>query len=563
MSAKELTIFVQNVSQSEDITKVKRLFSMYGKVNDVFWEESKLYVKFEDSESAKKAETALTREKRYLSDDLDEVIATRLCNLKPDILVILHLIDSEIKLFENYFKDKEYFDKFIKIITNKGPLDVGVIYFKQTIDYDALISELKNSNIFNKRYYYERQFYTPPEKKELIARKIEERTLFVNYLYTKLDDSKIVSLFSQYGKVLDIFHMRKYEMPLINILMDTKQNAKAAIRGLNFMRINNQIETLSVSPYQHRFLNHAPAGLLVVNEIEESFSSAELFREFDKFGEVMQVSVCPVSYSFVCFVLFKDFARALNAATNCKRKNLYLFPPIDAMLAIRLFPQQILNPNFTCVTFGHNPNRAAPFIRNEIDPEHESIDFFTVHDKKTDTQICATRFRTINAMRKTLLSYLERNPNTRFELIGTSTYQKAFDLFTSMPLDDQDDERLFYAKGVSEEYTNKELRHKFEKIAKVDAAFHINRSHTILVQFSRGIDKNDPRLLDLFPAPIYLEKVYHPIDMKKTDYHMSKGELSATLSPARYILENGKYSQKELKEMNQNQIIGLIAGQPL
>ena len=314
--------------------------------------------------------------------------------------------------------------------------------------------------------------------------------------------------------------------------MDTQISAKNAFQSLNFSKVPDNIQPLYLVPYLNRNIKHkSSAGLLICNEIGPTFNSSDLFREFSNYGDLYAINVSPVAKGFVCFVLFKHYADAIAASDKMENTIIY---EVDPILGTRFFAQNRRSPNFTFVTFGHPQISAAPLLHKKIDPSSLSSLVYTVYDKCNKTRTLVLKFDSEDSLNKVVNDYIQKYPNSHYELIGTSTYQAVFDSIRLLSF--HYTEPLYLVRNIDDRITNYNLRLGFEKFAPVSVAMHINMDNYAIVQFKQPINNHDEKLLRLFPNPIFLEPVLHGKTNIETEENLSQSEYNAQFQPQKFIL---------------------------
>ena len=531
------TILVENIPLSYSEANVVMFFSKYGKVVRVFRENSSLFVQFNSNQTAKKAASELRMHKRYIGKG-PEVKARVVGENYPDSLVIVYVSKEDVDLFQKYFSGKDYVESFTPLIINDNVALITVVNFNRVIDYQSLIIELQKINPKANNLFYNivPHIFIGEDNIESIGIDYEERTLFINSLFLDLSDDYIHSIFSKYGKVLFIHREFKYSLPLIFILMDTRENAQKAFHSLNFSKLPNSIHPLFIVPYLNRYMNHCQAGLLILNEIEATFNTKQLFQEFEQYGEIYAINVCPVTKSFVCFILYKQFLDAQVAKSKCKRKNIFVYS-VDAILGTRFFATMRQSPNYSFVTFDYPKIEASPKMHQLIDPNSLCSYYYSVYDENRMKRTLVLEFHSEKLLNKVVDDFILKHPNSHYELIGTSTYEAVFQYFNVRPHSEEyTQQALYYVKNASNILSNRDLRIAFEKIARVSAAMHINKSHYAIVLFEESIDEDDPRLLRLFPNPVFLEPIMNYNRGGLSNDSLSQSEINAKLRPAAAIL---------------------------
>ena len=481
-------------------------------------------------------------------------------NKKHDILIIFNIFESFLKNYENYFRAKAGIVSWHPLFTSKGFGSLIAINYE--FDLEELINDLKAKDLLPNTVAYKIVPYFDCKKEELYkyAKQFEERMLFVNGLYLNTTEQNICDHFSKYGKVEMVSGMIKYEVKIYSILMDTKENAKRAQRELNFSYIESSIYPLHVASFLHRRLFHDVAGLLAINELSPEFNSVDLFNEFSEYGEIYALNVCALSRSLVCLVLYKRYNDAFNAMNLCKRKNVFLFPKMNAIDGTRLFSMQRLYPDLTLITFGHPLYKAYPILRKEMDENLEMTDFYAIAGEHQ--KVCVSSFKTVRQLTNTIKRLLKKKQITRYEIVSSSMVFRAYELFPQLEIEDFVKKKIFYAVGITPNLSNRELREAFEKVCRVRSVSLINRQNVALVMFSRNVSKTNEKLLNILPNPVFLEDVMNRMVESEKPGNMSNGELNAIYMPINEIIDavcridsnKKKYAEDRLMKMDKNKL---------
>lgn len=480
---------------------------------------------------------------------------------KPDILAIYNVKEKELKDYQNFFKPIPEFNELVPIKTPKGITPLVIVTFKSQIDIDALIVKIRNNIAINTVAYQKMPYCNLKDDSPLlIARSFEDRLIFLNSIDRRYSEEEIYGIFKEFGKIIFIDIIQKYEVYIVSILMDTRENTRRAIDVLNRTRFHDQELPVGVYPFLERTLYHKLAGLLVLNELEPDFDAKKLMDKFKEWGDVYALSVAYINGSFVALILYADYQSASNAKIKCTRENTFLFPKMNAEIIIRAFSQRRPDPDLTLVTFD-NPNYPNFYFREKY-PRAVNIETVRNGDKRT---LVAT-FKNTKDLIDEVKNLVQQN--RRYEIIGSSTFNRCFDYFKTLRIESSWNKKIFYARGIDPGLTNKDLRIKFSKIKDVEACLHLYQESTALILFKKSVDKNNKDLLTLMNNTVVLDNLVNfvtPVS-KMPERSQSVGDIKPGFQPVAEIIKNVSERMPELKNcvdknaatyINSDQIIEL------
>ncbi|EAX92299.1 hypothetical protein TVAG_337190 [Trichomonas vaginalis G3] len=544
-------IRVEGFDEQTSEQSIKQKFNTYGVILSVTKDKKAFIIEFATVEAACAAKQKANG--LPISCQQTATIFFDYPNM-PDFLAIQNCKEEKLPEYKSYLKTIPEFDEMIPFRTDKGFTSLVIATFSEQVDFDKLIQNIKEK-FPTEPTAYEKVPYCNLSNDSLhqIARSFEERSIFMNNLNHRIPEEKITEIYSKYGKVIYVDISFKYEVYIITILMDTKENAQKAIEELDKTVFVEDELPLRVFPFIEKTIYHKPAGIISVNELEYNFDTKQLYTTFKQWGEIYAFSVSHVASSFVALFLYADYQNALKARDSCNYSNVFVFPKMNAAAAVRHFTQRKFEPDLTLVTFD-NENIPNLFLRSE----YENVqDFHTFTNGNNKTVVvtfkcCQDLQNTINKIHK------------RYEIIGSSTFNRVFEYFKTQPIDSVWAKRIFYARGINSDLSNKVLREKFSNIAPVDSIVNLGKENIALVLFKRSVDANNKEFLTILPNQVSLDDVINSInESSKPSRTQSWSAINPNFLPINSIIEEATRREPTLRSVVEKHITSINYDQVL
>lgn len=135
-----------------------------------------------------------------------------------------------------------------------------------------------------------------------------------------------------------------------------------ALKELDRTTFPGQEVPITVLPYFDKHVQRPFVGLLQLNIVDPSTKVLELRQEFEKYGNILAVSLAPSGYSDTTqngglygFILFERHEMACRAYLETPRKNVFLHPALDPTEAIEAFMDSPSAPNNTLAVYDLPP----------------------------------------------------------------------------------------------------------------------------------------------------------------------------------------------------------------
>ena len=533
MSQEYLQIKVDGIPQSENLISLHRMLSKYGAIVDLTRGKNCVFVKYQTPEQAKKALESLDGNPMY--GVLKKLRTYYVISKKPDCIVFYNINEEDLPKLNLILKKSVHFLKLVPLITENGFVPLAIAYFNQNLAVKSILAELKKSENVRKQIFFEVNPHVPQDTDSMIklAEKYEKRTLYITGFYNIYPSEKsLMDHFERFGfvKVLEI--SKKYGIVYAVILLDTEENAKQCIRERNYSFINGNPMPLSVRPYLLK-IPHPEAGLLTLNEYNGTLNWYDLYTQFEEYGEIYELALSDGVKSIMAFILFRNIESAYKARDGCNQPNVFVFPPEEAIKAIKFFIPQTRNPSTTLIT--QMPNISTFRIRDQLKrggKEDPVAAFFSLLNPTKTRKIAVAKYKDIPHMINAISDC--RRENTPFFVSSSSLFTSIYDWYNTIPIPQTLVKKIYYARNVGSNVDNKSARERFEKIAPVELAVNIPEIKKVLVIFKEVIDKNNPKLLNIFTNPIMLDDVLNVFQATRS---LSSGELNAKFKPQQTLID--------------------------
>ncbi|EAY06891.1 hypothetical protein TVAG_056850 [Trichomonas vaginalis G3] len=559
-------LIIDGVPPQASLSDVYHVFGKYGCISDLVPYKSKYLITYATCKQAERVFNVLNN-KHYPNSN--KTLTIKFAEYKPpNCLSVFNFSSEDQSKLEEYFKEISGFDHIYFLSTRHGFCSFGYVTFNRSINMKLAINKAPRFSSSKKKIYYEETPFIEPNQENLLemAHKFESRCLVINDLLTNPGEKLIESAFSQFGIVNFVEIRNRFNFFIVKVLMDTHENARRAMRELNYMYFGEENLPLHIYPYFNVNLSHdRKLGLITLNEIDCTFNCSEIYNRYDQFGELYAACVCPCANAFILVLLYNDYSSAKSVLNDSDEKNVFLFPAVPLVHGIRFFHSERKDLHPMLVTFGHL-KLPDNLLRKSFSSDNFQVmidNFYTINYKNV-SKICVTKYKNIWSLRKSIEDFVKKQ-NTNYEIVDGSPLSKLFEYVMTMPIPLEWKGKLFYLKNVGEKINNLNLRLKLEKICHVEAVINFYPNYTLAL-FDDMVDPENPEFLNLFTNPIKLEEAMNQTITPMTPRSMSQGEIWAKFQPRQQILDYVKENEpvlldkakKRLESLSRKEIDALI-----
>ena len=534
MTQEFLQIKVDGIPQNENLISLERMFSKYGAIVDLNRGQNCVYVQYRTAEQAKKALQAFDGNPMY--GILKKLKACYVISKKPDCIVFYNVNEEDIQKLTLILKKSKHFINLLPLRTEMGFVPLAIAYFNQNNAMKSTFTDLKKSGNVRKQIFFEILPHVPQDADSMvkIAEEYEKRTLFITGFYKKFPTEKsLLDHFERFGIINVLEIGKKYEIIYAVILLDTAEKAKLCIKERNYSFLDYNPMPLSIRPFLLRNIPHPTAGLLTLNEFDTTLSWYDLYTQFEEYGDIYDLTISNNGIggkSLMVFILYRDLSSANKAKDSCNLPNVFVFPPFeDAVKAIKFFIPQAKSPNTTLIT--QQPGSIRSQLSLNENKQHIAYTFSILNSSKNRRTIVIT-YTSVPYMLHAIEEYKAKG--IPFYISYSYIFPYIYNWYNSIAIPESLVKKIYYAKNIGSDKSNKYIRECFEKVAPVDLAVNLSFIKKVLVIFKDVVDKNDPKFLKIFPNPILLEDV---LNVFRAVRSFSTGELNAQFQPNQTLLD--------------------------
>lgn len=244
------SVFVTNLPAESTQTKVRQYFREYGHVNNIgFKKDDKTATALIEFRSPEEAQSALLRDGKYFTQGETSVQIS----VRPASGCTLYLTnyppEADEKYIRRLFRDcGEIFSLRFPSLKYNATRRFCYVTF---LDSGAAAKATKlDGKLLEGKYKLVAKYSDPSGRQQRSGAQAEEREVHVQNLHREVKEEELEAMFSKHGKVQSVRILRDtggHSYGTAFVVMETKEQAQAAIAGLDKDSFRNRILSVELS----------------------------------------------------------------------------------------------------------------------------------------------------------------------------------------------------------------------------------------------------------------------------------------------------------------------------